>query len=159
MAAAATPASEAQNAGPAAPILATHGRRLAEQQPVLTHYDYWSGNVLWQDDVLTGIVDWSGASLAPRGFDVSWCRLDLVLLHGPATADMFLNAYQDAAEEAACEVTLWDLFALTNSHRTVETWLPNYHDLGRTDLTAADLRQRHTDWSTASLADWSSATV
>ncbi len=41
---------------------------------------------------------------------------------------------------------LWDLFALTNSHRSVETWQTNYRDLGRTDMTPANLRQRHTDW-------------
>jgi hypothetical protein len=58
-------------------------------------------------------------------FDVSWCRLDLVLLHGPAVADTFLNAYQEAAGEAPGEPALWDLFALANSRRSVETWLPN----------------------------------
>ncbi|WP_220140134.1 phosphotransferase family protein [Kitasatospora acidiphila] len=138
--------------GPAAPVLAAHADRLAGRPPVLTHYDYWSGNVLWQHDVITGIVDWSGASLAPRGFDVSWCRLDLVLLHGPGTAEVFLTAYQEAAGEKLSDVALWDLFALTNSYRTVETWVPNYHDLGRTDLTAAKLRQRHTEWTEDRLA-------
>ena len=122
-------------------------RRLAAQPAVLTHYDFWSGNVLWQHDTLTGVVDWSGACRAPRGFDVSWCRLDLVLLHGPAVADRFLHAYEHAAGVTVPDLPLWDLFACTNSHPTVETWLPNYHDLGRRDLTAALLRQRHTGWA------------
>lgn len=153
MAAAAASAGQAGGGtGPAAPILAAQGHRLAGERPVLTHYDYWSGNVLWQGGALTGIVDWSGASRAPRGFDVSWCRLDLRLLHGPAAAEVFLAAYQEAAGEAVPDLALWDLFALTNSHRTVETWLPNYHDLGRTDLTAADLRSRHTAWTDECLA-------
>ena len=130
---------------------AAYGHRLADQPPVLTHYDYWSGNVLWQQATLTGAVDWSGACRAPRGFDVSWCRLDLVLLHGRATADVFLAAYEKAAGAAMPDMALWDLFALTNSHHTVETWLPNYHDLGRTDLTAADLRERHTRHLTESV--------
>lgn len=78
---------------------------------------------------------------------MSWCRLDLVLLHGTPAAQLFLTAYEDAAGEAVPDMTLWDLFALRNSHHTVETWLPNYHDLGRTDLTAADLRARHTAWT------------
>lgn len=34
---------------------------------VLTHFDFWSGNTLWHESRLTGIVDWSGAGLAPRG--------------------------------------------------------------------------------------------
>jgi aminoglycoside phosphotransferase (APT) family kinase protein len=147
MTAAAASSAHAGDAGPAAPILAAHGHRLAGQTPVLTHYDYWSGNVLWRDGTLTGIVDWSGASRAPRGFDVSWCRLDLVLLHGPIAAEVFLAAYQETAGEAVPDMALWDLFTLTNSYRTVETWLPNYHDLGRIDLTAAELRRRHNAWA------------
>lgn len=147
-------ASSSASAGPARPIVAAHGRRLARQEPVLTHYDYWSGNVLWQEGTLTGIVDWSGAARAPRGFDVSWCRLDLVLLHGPGAAQSFLEAYHEAADVEIPELALWDLYALANSHQSVETWLPNYHDLGRTDLTAADLRHRHTAWTEDSLARW-----
>ncbi|MGH3241109.1 MAG: phosphotransferase family protein, partial [Spirillospora sp.] len=132
---------------PGARTLATHAHHLAQSERVLTHYDFWSGNVLWEDGALTGVIDWSGASLAPRGFDVAWCRLDLVLLHGPATAEAFTNAYQDAAGQPVADLPLWDVFALTNSHHAVETWLPNYHDLGRTDLTAEDLRERHTAWT------------
>lgn len=30
-------------------------------------------------------------------------------------------------------MALWDLFALANFHHSVETWLPNHHDLGWTD--------------------------
>ncbi|WP_377267897.1 hypothetical protein [Peterkaempfera sp. SMS 1(5)a] len=47
---------------------------------------------------------------------------------------------------------LWDLFAPISSHRSVETWLPNHHDLGHTDITAAELRRRHTDWGPERLA-------
>jgi aminoglycoside phosphotransferase (APT) family kinase protein len=71
----------------------------------LTHYDFWSGNVVWEDEVLTGVVDWTNGSLGPPGFDIGW----------------------------------W-------------TWVPNYHDLGRTDLTATELRNRHTSWTEHLLA-------
>jgi len=69
--------SAAADSGPAAAILAAHAHRLAGQKPVLTHFDFWSGNVLLEHGVITGVVDWSGAAQAPRGLDVSWCRLDL----------------------------------------------------------------------------------
>jgi aminoglycoside phosphotransferase (APT) family kinase protein len=148
MAAASASSPAGVDAGPTAAILAAHAHRLARQAPVLTHYDYWSGNVLWDGDAVTGVVDWSGAAQAPRGFDVSWCRLDLTLLHGPDSAETFLAAYEQAAAAASVpDLALWDLFALENSYRSVETWLPNYHDLGRTDLTAAHLRDRHTGWT------------
>jgi aminoglycoside phosphotransferase (APT) family kinase protein len=118
-----------------------------DPERVLTHFDFWSGNVLWQGETLTGVVDWSGAGRAPRGLDVSWCRLDLVILHGPEVADEFLAAYERAAGAPLADPAGWDLFALAHSRETVETWLPNYHDLGRTDLTAAGLRSRHTQWT------------
>jgi aminoglycoside/choline kinase family phosphotransferase len=123
-----------------------HSERWPDAEHVLSHYDYWSGNVLWKDGDLTGIVDWSGASLAPRGFDVAWCRLDLVLLHGPSIADAFLEAYELAAGIELADRLRWDLLALADSRERVETWEPNYTSLGRTDLTGAELRARHTRW-------------
>ncbi|MEV6107429.1 aminoglycoside phosphotransferase family protein [Streptomyces sp. NPDC051940] len=123
--------------------------RLAAQPQVLTHYDFWSGNVLWQGAELTGVIDWSGGCLAPRGFDVGWCRLDLALLHGARAADAFLAAYEDAAGRPVEDLARWDRYAVARSHRSVESWLPNYTDLGRTDLTTASLRARHTSWGHA----------
>lgn len=142
-------ASSAQHRdrGPAAPAVATHLPLLAAVPRVLTHYDFWSGNVLWAENEVTGVVDWSGGCLAPRGFDISWCRLDLVLLHGPGAADAFVRAYQQAARQPVAHLELWDLFAVRNSHATVESWQPNYQSLGRTDLTAHELRARHTAWT------------
>jgi aminoglycoside phosphotransferase (APT) family kinase protein len=113
---------------------------------VLTHFDYWSGNVLWDGPELTGIVDWSGASLAPRGFDVSWCRLDLVLLHGPEIADVFLREYQ-AHATGISDVGEWDRRAIDSSKDRIESWEPNYTSLGRLDLTGSELRARHTRWA------------
>jgi aminoglycoside phosphotransferase (APT) family kinase protein len=151
---AASTASHHRDTGtaPGAPLLAARGHRLTGAGSVLTHFDFWAGNVLWQGGALTGVVDWSGASLAPRGFDVSWCRLDLVLLHGPATAEAFTRAYEEEAGGPVPDLALWDVFSLTSSYRSVETWLPNYHDLGRTDLTVDDLRERHTSWTRNRLA-------
>jgi aminoglycoside phosphotransferase (APT) family kinase protein len=153
MAAAIDACAATRSAAPTAPHLLPHEHRIVGQPAVLTHYDYWSGNVLWQGDTVSGVIDWAGAARAPRGFDVSWCRLDLVLLHDHAVADTFLTAYQRAAGQPVPDIRLWDLFALTNSYDAVETWLPNYHGLGRTDLTAADLRARHTAWACHRLAE------
>ncbi|GGO48096.1 hypothetical protein GCM10012287_22280 [Streptomyces daqingensis] len=154
---AAAAASAGGSGGPAAAVLAAHGHRLADQPPVLTHYDFWAGNVLWREGRVTGVIDWSGASLAPRGFDVSWCRFDMVLLHGPSAADVFLKAYEEAAEETVPDMELWDLSTMARSRRTVETWHPNYRDLGRTDLTGAVLRRSHTEWTGRCLASWGRA--
>jgi aminoglycoside phosphotransferase (APT) family kinase protein len=133
--------------GPAASLVAARQDCLSSAPRVLTHYDFWSGNTLWRDGTLTGVVDWSGGAVGPRGFDVGWCRLDLYLLYDQDIADCFLNAYQAASGNTMTGSLLSDLWAVARSYQYVESWVPNYHDLRRSDLTAAELRKRHTQWS------------
>lgn len=133
--------------GPAASLVTASWERLTTAPSVLTHYDYWSGNTLWRDGTLTGVVDWTGAALGPRGFDVGWCRLDLYLLFDQPIAAKFLESYQAASRAALPDPLLCDLWAAARSHHDVESWVPNYRDLGRADLTAQVLRNRHTAWT------------
>ena len=139
--------SRAGLSGPAAGLVADNWAQLATAPAVLTHYDFWSGNTVWEDGTLTGVVDWSGAALGPRGFDLGWCRLDLYLLYGQRIADMFLESYQAASTAACPDPLLADLWAVARSHHFVASWVPNYRDLGRADLTARVLRKRHTAWT------------
>ncbi len=133
--------------GPAASAVTASRELLARAPAVLTHYDFWSGNTLRRDGALTGVVDWSGGGLGPRGFDVGWCRLDLYLLYGEPIAGMFLDSYETASNSALPERLVWDLWAVARSYEQVESWAPNYRDLGRADLTATELRKRHTAWT------------
>jgi aminoglycoside phosphotransferase (APT) family kinase protein len=113
---------------------------------VLTHGDYWSGNVVWRDGGLTGIVDWSAGARGPRGYDLGWCRLDLVILFDEEIADEFLAAYEGEAGEVA-DVRLWDCWAVARSEGSVASWVPNYRPLGRPDLDEEALRRRHAEWT------------
>ncbi len=134
-------------AGPLASRIGACWEQITEAPGVLTHSDFWSGNVVWRDGELTGIVDWSGGTRGPRGFDVGWCRLDLVLLFDERLADVFLAAYEDGCARALDEIALWDGWAAARSHDLVESWTPNYAPLGRADLTAEELRRRHSRWT------------
>ena len=104
---------------------------LAGAPAVLTHDDFWSGNVVWRGGVLTGVVDWSGGAVGPAGFDVGWCRLDLYLLYDERIAGIFLDTYEAARGAALPGRLLSDLWAVARSEQTVETWVPDYRDLGR----------------------------
>ncbi|QAV70477.1 aminoglycoside phosphotransferase family protein [Salinibacterium sp. UTAS2018] len=130
----------------------TRGRTAWQQldlaNHVLTHYDFWCGNALWEGDVLTGVVDWSGARSAPRGLDVSWCRLDLVLLGSSDAADHFLAEYERESGYSLPDIHSWDLVAAARSASRVETWAPNYLGVGYSDLTESALRARMDDWTT-----------
>jgi aminoglycoside phosphotransferase (APT) family kinase protein len=139
--------SSADLSGPAAGPVVASRELLAGAPTVLTHHDYWSGNVVWADGVLTGVVDWSGGAVGPAGYDVGWCRLDLYLLYDERIAGIFLDAYEAACGAALPGRLLSDLWAVARSEKTVETWVPNYRDLGRGDLTARRLRDRHTAWT------------
>ena len=134
-------------AGPLATTIQSRWARITGASKVLTHSDYWSGNVVWRDESLTGVVDWPGAAVGPRGFDVGWCRLDLVLLFEERIADIFLAAYESAMGRSLDNVGLWDSWALARSHDAVETWVPNYAPLGRADLDSEELRKRHSQWT------------
>lgn len=133
-------------AGPLAADVRSRWGEIAEAPEALTHSDYWSGNVLWRARRLTGIVDWSGGARGPRGYDLGWCRLDLVLLYDEQLADDFLEAYEAAAGTVG-SIVLWDSWALARSHDGVETWGPNYAPLGRPDLDERELRRRHSQWT------------
>jgi aminoglycoside phosphotransferase (APT) family kinase protein len=139
-------ATRANLHGPTAAMVSEHWDRISTAPRVLTHYDFWSGNVLWNDDVLSGVVDWTGGGSGPAGLDVGWCRLDLYLLYDERIADVFLAAYQ-AATGTVTDSWLWDLWALARSCTIVESWDGNYRPLGRDDLTASELRRRHTQWT------------
>jgi aminoglycoside phosphotransferase (APT) family kinase protein len=134
-------------AGPLATRIRASWPEITASVAVLTHSDYWSGNVVWRDGKLTGVVDWSGGARGPRGFDVGWCRLDLVLLFDERVADVFSTAYQDATGATIEKLALWDAWALARSHDIVETWTPNYAPLGRADLNPLELRRRHSRWT------------
>ncbi|HEY7430149.1 MAG TPA: aminoglycoside phosphotransferase family protein [Streptosporangiaceae bacterium] len=138
--------------GPAAGVVAANWDVLTRAPLVLTHHDYWSGNTVWERGALSGVVDWTGGALGPRGFDVGWCRLDLYLLYGEHIADLFLHSYQTASGIVLADASLWDLWAAARSHQIVESWVPNYRDLGRADLTAKELRTRHSAWTGRLLA-------
>lgn len=133
--------------GPTAERIRSSWPRIAASREVLTHSDYWSGNVVWRDGALSGIVDWSGGRRGPRGYDVGWCRLDLYLLFGDTIADVFLAAYEDAIGHPLADLFLWDGWALARSYDRVETWTPNYRPLGRPDLDEHELRRLHSQWT------------
>lgn len=119
---------------------------LRAQPHVLCHVDFWSGNTVWEGERLSGIVDWTAAGTAPRGYDVAWTRDDLVLLHGEKIADVFLAEYESAAGMRVEDMYHWDLWTAHRTLPDVGGWSKGYVDLGRPDLTPEELVRRKTEW-------------
>jgi aminoglycoside phosphotransferase (APT) family kinase protein len=61
---------------------------------VVLHRDYHPGNLLWENERLSGIVDWPSSCRGPRGIDVAHTRGNLALVDGVAAAEKFLRAYR-----------------------------------------------------------------
>jgi aminoglycoside phosphotransferase (APT) family kinase protein len=59
------------------------------------HRDYHPGNLLWEKEHLSGIVDWPSSCRGPRGVDVAHTRGNLALVDGVEAAEQFLHAYRD----------------------------------------------------------------
>jgi aminoglycoside phosphotransferase (APT) family kinase protein len=71
------------------------------------HRDFQHFNLLWARGRLTGVVDWSVASLGPPEIDVGHCRLNLAVLYSADRAERFRLAYE--AETGRTTDPWWDL--------------------------------------------------
>lgn len=56
-------------------------------------------------------------------------------LGSPEAAAVFLAAYEERLGRRIHDIRAWDVQAAALAHDRVETWLPNYHGIGLTDMT------------------------
>jgi aminoglycoside phosphotransferase (APT) family kinase protein len=63
------------------------------------HRDFHPGNLLWRRGVLTGVLDWSAASVGPAVMDVAHCRSNLLAVDA-TTADALTNRWERLSGEA-----------------------------------------------------------
>jgi aminoglycoside phosphotransferase (APT) family kinase protein len=94
--------------------------------PALMHIDYWLGNILWQDDRITAVLDWEEASYGDPGYDVAYLRLELAMLGTETLADAFLDAYVQASGRPVANLAFWELAAaarfLPNPEGLISEW-------------------------------------
>lgn len=62
----------------------------------LLHRDFHLGNILWESDRITGVVDWADMSWGPADLDVAHMCSDFAMLHTLAAAQAFRTAYRAA---------------------------------------------------------------
>jgi aminoglycoside phosphotransferase (APT) family kinase protein len=144
-------------AGPAKRVVPAWSRRpeawkeafaLLEQEPppyrgTFLHRDFHVGNVLWDGDRVSGVVDWVETSWGPGGLDVAHCTTYLAMLHGPETGRRFAEIHRRLSGEPADseEQRYWDVMDvvgyLPDPKKVVQPW----RDLGR-DVTDEHARER-----------------
>jgi Ser/Thr protein kinase RdoA (MazF antagonist) len=118
---------------------------------VLCHCDFHPGNVLVEDGAVSGVVDWSGARFAPRGFDVALTRCDLALEPGGDAPDRFLAAYERAAGTKVEHLELWDALAAARALENGAGWIDAWTETG-VQITAEQIHDRAWAFAEAALS-------
>jgi aminoglycoside phosphotransferase (APT) family kinase protein len=109
---------------------------------VFVHRDYHPSNVLWQNDRVTGVVDWVNGCRGPAGIDVGWCRHNLANLRGVTAADDFLAAYLTAAGSDFTYDPYWDLMTIVELLPGPPTMYEGWSLAGFPRITNAVMRER-----------------
>lgn len=99
---------------------------LPRLQPVpqtLVHVDYWPGNVLWDGERVSAVVDWEEAAIGDPAIDVAYCCMDITLKGLFEAADEFLHAYESAAVRPVVNLGFWKLAAAARPMAAPHGWI------------------------------------
>ena len=119
------------------------------------HRDFHPGNVLFDGRAgarITGVVDWVTTSWGPADLDVAHCCTNLALLHGPAWAQRFADAYEEAGgvlAAAAGERLYWRVRSALAFSEDAELASWPWREAGRTELTPREVLRRLDAYVTA----------
>ena len=79
--------------------------------PSLLHIDYWSGNILWQKNEISAVLDWEEAAYGDPAIDVAYARMNMILMGLPDAADEFLRVYESDMGRKVENLGFWELAA------------------------------------------------
>lgn len=123
------------------------------RERVVSHGDFHPGNLLWSRGRISGVVDWSNARLAPRAWDVAYCRADLAVLLGGDAPQLFLQAYGRDVPHLPVHDLMCGLGALAWGRY----WTVSYGEQGAAGLTPALARRRASAFVRRALRDATAA--
>jgi aminoglycoside phosphotransferase (APT) family kinase protein len=84
-------------------------RPVPDRATCFIHRDYHPGNTLWTGGRLTGIVDWTAASVGSPAVDLAHMRWNLAVDHGIEAADQFLAHHHDLTGARVEHQAYWDV--------------------------------------------------
>ncbi|WP_239097202.1 phosphotransferase family protein [Asanoa ferruginea] len=116
------------------------------------HRDFHPGNVLFERETITGVVDWVETSWGPADLDVAHCATATALLHGPDAGLRFPEHYREAGGRLAEDPEdrrYWCLLDALGFAPDAEKVAGPWRELGRSDLTPGLLTRRLTDYVAA----------
>jgi aminoglycoside phosphotransferase (APT) family kinase protein len=99
------------------------------------HGDLWQGNLLWEDDTLSGVLDWDCAGRGASSLDLASLRLDAAMCWGVDAAEYVLEGWQTATGREPTDLAYWDVVAALATPADLGWFVEATHEQGRPDLT------------------------
>lgn len=86
-------------------------RQIKMNPPTLLHGDFWPGNLIWEDDCVSGIIDWEDAMLGDPLGDLSKSRLEILWALETEAMTVYTEHYlaRNPKLDATC-LPFWDLW-------------------------------------------------
>lgn len=127
-------------------FLAAEWPRPSLNLPVLTHGDYWPGNILWNAGNIAAVLDWEMAGICDPLYDLAVAQLDIFWLYGREAMDQFLREYRQITKFDFSDLPFWNLRAALRTNGQFAIWASVYPGLGRPDVTESTMRERHREF-------------
>ena len=108
---------------------------------VFVHGDAWPGNMLFEGDTCTALIDWKTAGVGDPGVDLGGFRLQMAMQYGPDAPEEVLRGWHDQAGREARSVSYWDAIAALDTP-TELTGFPGFSADGSQLDTAAVTQRR-----------------
>jgi aminoglycoside phosphotransferase (APT) family kinase protein len=150
--------TEERRAGrsPTTPLLDEVDRRIRAARPptdaVFVHGDLWQGNLMFEGDACTGIVDLEAAGVGHPGIDVGSLRWDAAILFDLLCIDEVLAGWEAASGRTLDDVPYWDLVAGANTPTDLSAMVDAIAQQGRPDLDGPTLTTRRDTFLEQALA-------
>lgn len=122
----------------------------------LLHRDFHFGNILWQGDAVSGLIDWAEVSWGPPDLDVAHACSDFAMVHSATDAETFRAEYVrrggrlDPDPDAAAFWVVSDILGFLPDPAHI---LPAV-TAARPDLTADSIRRGLEDLLALALQSW-----
>lgn len=123
-------------------LIRQHGE--PDREVVFVHGDVWDGNMLWDGDVCTGVIDWKAAGIGSPGVDLGGLRHQMALQYGPDAPPHVLRGWQRRTGQDLPALSYWDAVAALNTPTVLEGF-PGFAPDG-SSLDAQAMTERRDDF-------------
>lgn len=108
----------------------------------LVHVDYWPGNILWQEEHISAVIDWEEAACGDPGYDVAYGYMNIYLLGLENAAREFLAVYEGEAGHRVENLGFWELAAAVRPMPEPARLIPQLSALGLPPCPPQAMRER-----------------